>query len=92
MVLTPLPASAHPEPPVEHPHGDMAAVVISGDPDRDFATMMLPHHQGAIDMARTELLHGKDPMLRRLAQEIIADQQSEIDLLRLWMSRQTSSK
>ncbi|MBC8120395.1 MAG: DUF305 domain-containing protein [Gemmatimonadaceae bacterium] len=90
VVYAPLPASAHPEPHMEPPHDSMSAVTISGDPDRDFAAMMLPHHQGAIDMARAELLHGKDPVLRRLAQEIIADQQSEIDHLRLWMSRQQS--
>lgn len=51
---------------------------ITGDPDRDFATMMIPHHQGAIDMARAELLYGKDPVLRRIAQEIIVTQEQEI--------------
>jgi len=50
----------------------------SGDVDRDFAAMMIPHHQGAIDMAVAELRFGHDPRLRRIAQEIIVDQQQEI--------------
>src|SRR5262249_54434910 len=49
------------------------AVPFSGDPDRDFARMMIPHHQGAIDMALVELRYGKDERLKRLAQEIIVD-------------------
>jgi uncharacterized protein (DUF305 family) len=61
---------------------DMMATPMTGDPDRDFATMMIPHHQGAIDMAKVELLYGKDAVLRRLAQEIIVTQKSEIDLMR----------
>jgi len=48
---------------------------------------MIPHHQGAIDMAKGELSYGKDPAMRRLAQEIIADQQSEIDLMNLWLKK-----
>src|SRR5262245_14016187 len=58
-------------------------VPLSGDPDRDFARMMIPHHQGAIDMALAELRHGKDPRLKRLAQEIIVEQQQEIAVMRL---------
>lgn len=50
----------------------------SGDVDRDFATMMIAHHQGAIDMARAQLRYGNDPALQRLAQEIIVTQQQEI--------------
>jgi uncharacterized protein (DUF305 family) len=50
--------------------------------------LMLPHHQAAIDMAKTELLYGKDPQMRRLAQEIITDQQLEIELMHLWLKRQ----
>jgi uncharacterized protein (DUF305 family) len=56
---------------------------MTGDPDHDFAAMMIPHHQGAIDMAKVELVHGKNPALRRLAQEIIVTQRSEIDVLRM---------
>jgi uncharacterized protein (DUF305 family) len=47
----------------------MHSAPYTGDPDHDFATMMLPHHQGAIDMAKAVLLYGKDPQMRRLAQE-----------------------
>jgi len=54
----------------------------SGNPDRDFAAMMIPHHQGAIDMAKAELQFGRDPALRRLAQGIIVEQQQEIELMR----------
>ena len=53
----------------------------SGDPDRDFATMMIPHHQGAIDMAKVQLQYGKDPRLRRLAQGIIVEQAQEIAVM-----------
>lgn len=53
----------------------------TGDPDRDFATMMIPHHQGAIDMAEAELRFGHDPVLRRLAQGIIVEQQQEIAVM-----------
>jgi uncharacterized protein (DUF305 family) len=60
----------------------MKAAPMTGDPDHDFAAMMIPHHQGAIDMARAELLYGKDPVLRRLAQEIIVDQEQEIEVMR----------
>ncbi|WP_248352568.1 CopM family metallochaperone [Anaeromyxobacter oryzae] len=56
---------------------------FSGDADRDFARMMIPHHQGAIDMAIAELRHGKDERLRRLAQEIIVEQQQEIAVMHL---------
>jgi uncharacterized protein (DUF305 family) len=53
----------------------------SGNVDRDFAAMMIPHHQGAIDMAKAELQFGHDPVLRRLAQGIIVEQQQEIELM-----------
>lgn len=60
---------------------------MSGDPDRDFATMMIPHHAGAIDMAKVELQHGGDPMLRSMAQEIIAAQEREITDLKAWLAK-----
>lgn len=59
------------------------AVRPSGDIDRDFAEMMISHHQGAIDMARAELRHGRNEQLRRIAQEIIVSQQQEIAAMRL---------
>jgi YVTN family beta-propeller protein len=62
---------------------EMMTAPMTGDPDHDFAAMMIPHHQGAVDMAKVVLLHGKDPILRRLAQEIIVTQQQEIEVMRL---------
>ena len=59
------------------------AIKPSGNVDADFAAMMIPHHQGAIDMAIAELRHGKNEQLRRIAQEIIVDQQQEIAAMRL---------
>jgi uncharacterized protein (DUF305 family) len=53
----------------------------SGDADRDFATMMIAHHQGAIAMARAELGHGRDRRLLRIAQGIIVEQQQEIEAM-----------
>jgi hypothetical protein len=55
----------------------------SGDVDQDFAAMMIPHHQGAIDMAQAELRHGHNEQLRRIAQEIVVEQQQEIVAMRL---------
>ena len=55
----------------------------TGDPDRDFVAMMIPHHQGAIDMAVAQIQYGRDPQLKRIAQEIIVEQQIEIAAMRL---------
>ena len=68
---------------METMHAAMAAVEPSGSEDADFVNLMLPHHQAAVDMVRTELLYGNDPQMRRLAQEIITDQESEIQLMQL---------
>jgi len=71
-------------------HQAMASVEASGDGDVDFVRLMLPHHQAAIDMAKTQLLYGTDPQMRRLAQEIITDQQSEIALMQLWLTQRAT--
>ena len=55
----------------------------TGDVDRDFVAMMVPHHQGAVDMAKAELKYGHNEQLRRLAQEIVVTQQQEISAMRL---------
>jgi uncharacterized protein (DUF305 family) len=57
---------------------DMHAPGHTGNPDVDFLAMMIPHHEGAVEMARLVLIHGKDPLTRRLAEEIIASQSAEI--------------
>jgi uncharacterized protein (DUF305 family) len=58
------------------------AVKPTGDVDRDFVAMMVPHHQGAVDMALAELRYGHNQQLRGLAQEIVANQQREIVAMR----------
>lgn len=72
-------------------HAAMTSLQPTGDNDVDFVRLMLPHHQAAIDMAKTQLAYGQDPQMRRLAQEIITDQQSEIELMQLWL-RQREAK
>jgi uncharacterized protein (DUF305 family) len=57
---------------------DMHAATSSGNPDIDFLAMMIPHHEGAVEMARLALVHGRDPATRRLAEDIIAGQTVEI--------------
>ena len=58
---------------------DMHAPGYTGNPDVDFLAMMIPHHQGAVEMARLVLIHGRDPLTRKLAEEIIASQVVEIE-------------
>jgi uncharacterized protein (DUF305 family) len=67
-------------------HRDMN-IRYTGNADRDFAAAMIPHHQGAIDMARVQLRHGTDPEMRRLAEEIIRAQEQEIAQLRAFLAR-----
>jgi hypothetical protein len=71
-------------------HEDMA-IVPSGEVNRDFVRMMIPHHQGAIDMARALLRHEPDERLRRLAQSIIVEQEQEIIYMRLLDSNQLAT-
>jgi uncharacterized protein (DUF305 family) len=68
-------------------HSGMASIRPSGNGDIDFVKLMLPHHLAAIDMARAQLTYGTDPQMRRLAQEIITDQQSEIELMQVWLKQ-----
>jgi len=64
----------------------MSAAPLTGDPDRDFLAQMVPHHEGAVEMSKVLLKDGLRPEVRRLAQEIIAHQQSEIELMKRWLA------
>jgi uncharacterized protein (DUF305 family) len=75
-------ADADLEKSIERMHLEMQKVHYSGNADADFASLMVPHHQGAVQMAEVELQFGSDPRLRRLAEEMILTQQSEIDVMR----------
>jgi uncharacterized protein (DUF305 family) len=60
---------------------------FTGNPDVDFVQGMIPHHQGAIDMAKVQLQHGKDPEIKKLAEKIIADQEREIAEMQAWLKK-----
>jgi uncharacterized protein (DUF305 family) len=60
---------------------------MNGQQEHDFVTMMLPHHQGAVDMAKALLLRTTDPALRNLAQGMLAEQQIEIQLMQQWLKQ-----
>jgi uncharacterized protein (DUF305 family) len=97
------PARAQPMPGMAMPAGeddmaaamqkmdrDMAAAPTTGDPDRDFVAMMIPHHQGAVDMAKAYLRDGRDPAMRKLARSIVGDQEREIAMMKAWQEKQAA--
>ena len=62
------------------------SIALSGDPDKDFVMMMIPHHRGAIEMAKVEIQFGKDPEIRKLAEAIIVAQENEIAGMETWLA------
>lgn len=72
-------------------HQGMVGASLTGDPDHDFAALMVRQHQGAIDMARAELKDGKNPELRKLAESIVKSQEKEIKQMNRWLGK-TASK
>ncbi|MCG7403593.1 MULTISPECIES: DUF305 domain-containing protein [Caballeronia] len=65
----------------------MSSIEYTGDADRDFVAHMIPHHQGAVEMAKVQLKYGKDAKLRKLAKDIIAAQNKEIAFMKQWLEQ-----
>jgi len=63
----------------------------SGDVDRDFARMMIPHHAGAVEMAKAELIYGRNQVLRRLPESIVVEQNQEIEVMRRALAEMSST-
>jgi len=64
----------------------MHGVALTGDADKDFVNMMIPHHEGAVDMAKIELQYGKDPQLKQMAQSIVDGQSQQVQMLKTWQA------
>lgn len=84
---TESPASAEYKAAMDKMHAAMSAQQYTGNADVDFAAGMIPHHQAAIDMAKTVLQYGKDPEIRKLAEAVVSAQEAEIKQLEDWLKK-----
>ena len=65
----------------------MHGMAMTGDVDKDFVTMMIPHHQGAIDMAEVVIRYGRDPQIKALAEAVVKAQETEIAEMKDWLAK-----
>ena len=77
-----------------NPAHDKTSMVMpsTGDPDTDFLRGMIPHHEGAVEMARAEIANGTDPKIRAMAEEVIRTQQAEITTMRAWLAERRAAR
>ena len=71
-------------------HGMMKP--MTGNADQDFVAGMIPHHQGAVDMAKVELQYGKDPEMRRLATDIVNSQEKQVSQMEAWQAKHAATR